>query len=315
MKEALLVQDKQKIIAVFIALLAVYIVWGSTYLGIKIAIETLPPFLMAGSRFFIAGILLYSVAWIKVKKHPPLQAWKDTSIVGVLLLLGGNGLVVWAEQSIPSSIASLVIATVPLWIIIISKISRSENQANKGVVFGTLLGFLGVAILMFPFNALNDMSSIHLDTSGMMSVIAAAILWSLGSVYSQRAKMPSLLILSTAMQMIAGGVALLLVSFCMQEWQYVIYENFSSRSIIAFFYLTLVGSLMGYTAYIWLLKNTTSFLASTYAFVNPIVAIFLGYIFADEVLTKPMILAALMIIGAVVTIIVFKSKKKNDRAA
>jgi drug/metabolite transporter (DMT)-like permease len=223
--------------------------------------------------------------------------------------LGGNGLVVWAEQSIPSSVASLIIATVPLWIIIISKISRSENQANKGVVFGTLLGFFGVAILMFPYNTLNDISSIHLDMAGMMAVIAAAILWSLGSVYSQRAKMPSLLILSTAMQMIAGGIALLVVSYVMQEWQHVAYENFSSRSLGAFVYLTLVGSLMGYTAYLWLLKNTTSFLASTYAFVNPVVAIFLGYIFADEVLTKPMILAALLIISAVIIITVFKSKK------
>ncbi|MDD3344504.1 MAG: EamA family transporter [Sulfurospirillaceae bacterium] len=311
MKEALLVQDKQKIVAVIMALLAVYIVWGSTYLGIKIAIETLPPFLMAGSRFLMAGLFLYGIAWMKVKKHPPLYLWKDTSIVGVLLLLGGNGLVVWAEQSIPSSIASLIIATVPLWIIIISKISRSEHQANKGVVFGTLLGFLGVAILMLPFNTLNDVSSIHLDTAGMMAVIAAAILWSLGSVYSQRAKMPSLLILSTAMQMIAGGIALLVVSYMMQEWQQVAYENFSSRSLIAFVYLTLVGSLMGYTAYLWLLKNTTSFLASTYAFVNPVVAIFLGYIFADEVLTKPMILAALMIISAVIIITVFKSKKTS----
>lgn len=298
----------ENFLAVVVALLCVYVIWGSTYLGIKIAIETLPPFFMAALRFLFAGGLLYTVVRIKTNLRPTRREWQDASIVGILLLLGGNGFVSFAEKSIPSSIAALVIATVPLWIIVITRLSNANEQASMSTVLGTGLGFLGVVILIFPFGKTSEME--RLDIQGMLFCIGAAVSWSVGTVYSKRAQLPSSLSLSIAMQMIAGGVALLIVSCFMQEWHTLNEHSFSIRSFFALAYLVFFGSFIGYFAYIWLLQNAGAFLASTYAFVNPLVAIFLSYFFAGERLTPRMGVATIMILAAVILITLFKNKKK-----
>lgn len=297
----------KKTMMVVMALLAVYIVWGSTYLGIKIAIETFPPFLMAGIRFLIAGALLYGFVVGKEKKHPKLIEWRDTTIIGTLLLLGGNGLVVIAEKTIPSSIAAIVIATVPLWMIVIAWILKSQTKPNRSTLIGTLIGFIGVVILMFP----SYQEYLHFDTFGLLLTLLAAILWSLGSIYSQKATLPTSVMLSTAMQMLSGGLVLIIVATLFGEWQQFHVETISSRSLFALAYLVLIGSLVGFSAYVWLLKNVSPFLASTYAFVNPMVALFLGYFFADEVLSVKAFIATVLIISAVVMITFSKAKKRS----
>lgn len=301
--------EYKKTMMVVVALLSVYIVWGSTYLGIKIAIETFPPFLMAGIRFIIAGALLYGFVVIKEKKHPKLIEWRDTTIIGTLLLLGGNGLVVIAEKTIPSSIAAIVIATVPLWMIVIAWLLKSQIIPNRSTLIGTLIGFVGVVILMFP----SYQEHLHFDTFGLLLTLLAAILWSLGSIYSQKATLPSSVMLSTAMQMLSGGLVLIIVATLFGEWQQFHVEMLSSRSLFALTYLVLIGSLVGFSAYVWLLKNASPYLASTYAFVNPIVALFLGYVFADEVLSVKALIATALIISAVVMITFSKAKKRSHK--
>ena len=296
-------------VAIVLALLSVYIIWGSTYLGIKIAIETFPPFLMAGIRFVIAGSLLYGYVIVKERKHPKLIEWRDTTIIGTLLLMGGNGLVVIAEQSIPTSIVAIIIATVPLWMIAIGWMMKSQTEPNRSTLFGTVLGFCGVAILMYP----SQQENIHFDLLGLSLTLLAAILWSLGSIYSQKAILPSSTMLSTAMQMITGGLVLVMVGTFSGEWQHLNPEAFSSRSFFALMYLIFFGSLLGFSAYVWLLQNVSPYLASTYAFVNPIVALILGYFFADEVLSFKALIATVFIISAVVIITFFKAKKKLKR--
>ena len=306
--ENLAIEYKKTIMTV-VALLSVYIVWGSTYLGIKIAIETFPPFLMAGIRFLIAGVLLYGFVVLKEKKHPKLIEWRDTTIIGMLLLLGGNGLVVIAEKTIPSSIAAIVIATVPLWMIVIAWLLKSQTKPNKSTLIGTLIGFIGVVILMFP----SDQEHLHFDTFGLLLTLLAAILWSLGSIYSQKATLPSSVMLSTAMQMLSGGLVLIIVATLFGEWQQFHIETLSSRSLFAVAYLVFIGSLVGFSAYVWLLKNASPYLASTYAFVNPLVALFLGYFFADELLSVKALLATVLIISAVVMITLSKAKKRSHK--
>ena len=306
--ENLAIEYKKTIMTV-VALLSVYIVWGSTYLGIKIAIETFPPFLMAGIRFLIAGALLYGFVVVKEKKHPKLIEWRDTTIIGTLLLLGGNGLVVIAEKTIPSSIAAIVIATVPLWMIVIAWLLKSRTRPNRSTLIGTLIGFVGVVILMFP----SDQAYLHFDTFGLLLTLLAAILWSLGSIYSQKATLPTSVMLSTAMQMLSGGLVLIIVATLFGEWQQFHIEMLSSRSLWAFAYLVFIGSLVGFSAYVWLLKNASPYLASTYAFVNPLVALCLGYFFADEVLSVKALLATVLIISAVVMITLSKAKKRSHQ--
>lgn len=295
-----------KNLTIIAALLAVYIVWGSTYLGIKIAIETFPPLLMAAFRFFIAGVLLYGFVIVKEKQHPRLIEWKDATIVGTFLLLGGNGLVVIAEQTIPTSIAAIVIATVPLWMIVIAWVSKTHIKPTKSTIIGTLLGFFGVIILMFPSNQ----STFAFDIPGLLLTLLAAILWSFGSLYSQKALLPSSVMLSTAMQMIAGSAVLVCVATLLGEWHQLNLETLSLRSLSAFAYLIFFGSLVGFTAYVWLLKNASAYLASTYAFVNPVVALFLGYFFADEIINSRVIVATVLIVSAVILITASKARKK-----
>ena len=301
--------EYKKTIMIVVALLSVYIVWGSTYFGIKIAIETFPPFLMAGIRFLIAGVLLYGFVVVKEKRQPKLIEWRDTTIIGTLLLLGGNGLVVIAEKTIPSSIAAIVIATVPLWMIVIAWLLKSQIKPNRSTLIGTLIGFIGVVILMFP----SHQAHLHFDTFGLLLTLLAAILWSLGSIYSQKAILPTSVMLSTAMQMLSGGLVLIIVATLFGEWQQFHIETLSSRSLFAFAYLVFIGSLVGFSAYVWLLKNASPYLASTYAFVNPLVALCLGYFFADEVLSVKALLATVLIISAVVIITLSKAKKRSHK--
>lgn len=289
-----------------IALLMVYIFWGGTYLGMRVAIETIPPFIMAGFRFVTAGLILYLWARANGAERPKKEHWKGMGIVGALLLLGGNGVVAWAEQTVSSGIASLIIATVPLWIILLNWVGKDGKRPNFGVAVGILLGLSGIALLVLQSNGVTDDRGIH--PIGITALLFAALSWSVGSMYSRNAKQPDSPLLGTALQMIIGGLLLFVASIFLGEWSKLDLSQISLRSYIALGYLIIFGSIVGYNAYIWLLKNAEPSLVSTYAYVNPIVAVFLGWALAGEQVTLYSLFAAVIIITSVIIITIFRNR-------
>ncbi len=287
------------------AFAAIYLIWGSTYLGIRIAIETFPPFLMAGIRFSVAGIILYVWSRWRGAPLPSRSHWFAATVVGGLLLLGGNGGVVWAEQHVPSGLTALLIGTVPLWMALLDWLRPGGAKPPKGVIVGLTLGFLGMAILVGPVELAGGD---HVDLVGAAVLIFASLSWATGSLYSRRAQLPASPLLATGMEMLAGGALLLIASLLAGEWTRLVPSALSLRSWLALGYLIAFGALIGFTAYIWLLRVTTPAHASTYAYVNPVVAIFLGWAFAGEPLTARTLLAAAVIVAAVVIITTYRAR-------
>ena len=292
-------------IAIIGALLIVYLFWGGTYLGIRIAVQTIPPFLMAGTRFLIAGVAVYLFAILKGATRPTREHWLDAGIVGGLLLLGGNGIVSWAEQLVPSSIAALLIATVPLWMILLGLLDRRNPKPDAVTLAGVLLGFVGIAVLVLP----SGTGPGQVKLVGILALLAAAFFWSLGSIYSRKARLPGSPLLSVGMQMIVGGLLLLMTSGLCGEWARLEVARISVRSLLGMGYLVLFGSIVAYNAFIWLLKNADPTWVSTYAFVNPIVAVFLVWLLANEQLTARSVWATAIIILSVVIITVSKNRR------
>ena len=282
------------------AFAAVYIFWGSTYLAIKYAIETMPPFLMAGSRFIFAGLILY--IWARFSKDyakPSLKHWRTSFIVGTLLLLGGNGCVVLAQHYISSSLAALLVATEPFWIVLLSWLWLKGSRPNWKVALGLLIGFVGVYLLIGGHGGSAEGSG---QILGAFLVIAAALSWATGSMYGLRATTPKSSALTAGMQMLSGGAVLTLVGSLKGEWTTFNIADVSANSWFAVAYLIIFGSLIGFTAYSWLLKNAQPAMVATYAYVNPVVAVFLGWLIAGETFTTQMLIGAGVIIGSVVLI-------------
>lgn len=285
---------------VWIALLALYIVWGSTYLGIRFAVETIPPFLHASLRFLISGVILY--IWRRAAGDPAPTAgnWKAAAIVGTALLLGGNGLVAWAEQTVPSGIAALMITTSPFWLVLFEALRAGGAKPTWQAILGLVVGFMGVFILVGPAEITGAEGGF--DTFGIVLLLLAPLFWSMGSIYAKGADMPKSTLLSTGMQMLTGAVALFLVSLVRGELNGFNLGLVSMRSWLALAYLITFGSLIGFVSYGWLLHNAPVSLMSTYAYVNPVVAVLLGSLLADEPLNGRILIAAAIIIGSVVLI-------------
>jgi drug/metabolite transporter (DMT)-like permease len=280
---------------VIAALAAVYLIWGSTYLAIRFAVETLPPFLMAATRFLVAGGVLYGWRRAKGVPRPTWPQWRGATVVGGLMLLGGNGGVVWAEQWIESGTAALIVATVPLWMVLLDWLRPGGRVPRPLVWAGIAVGLLGVGLLFGrPENG-------DMYTAGWVVLLLASISWAVGSLYSRTALLPPPL-LATGMQMLAGGTLLLLAGVVTGELRGLDPATFSTRSILALVYLTVFGALIGYSAYVWLLRVTTPAVAATYAYVNPVVAVFLGWSLAGEALTPRIMAASAVIVGAVALI-------------
>ncbi|MFS0838805.1 EamA family transporter [Paenibacillus sp. 1P03SA] len=294
------------------ALLSVYLFWGGTYLGMKIAIETIPPFTMGGVRFLTAGFILYILARMKGETRPNAREWRGAGITGALLLLGGNGIVAWAEQRVPSAVASLLVATVPLWMLLFSWAGPGRKKPSAGVVTGIVLGFAGIVILVVHPGSSSGRS---LDMAGIAALLLASVSWSIGSLYSRKANLPGSPLLSTAVQMIVGGSLLLIVSLLLGEWSGFKPGAVSLRSFAALGYLIAFGSIVSYTAYIWLLKHAEPVLVSTYAFVNPVVAVFLGWFLGGEQLSSSSLTAACFIVAAVAVITVSGKSTSGRKSA
>ncbi|MBT8395507.1 MAG: EamA family transporter [Gemmatimonadetes bacterium] len=282
-----------------LALGAVYFIWGSTYLGIRIAIETLPPFLMAGVRFLVAGALLLAWAGWKGASLPTAAIWRTSAVSGVLMFLGGNGAVVWAEQFVPSGLVALLVATVPLWIVLQDWAFGKGGPPGIGLSFGIIWGFAGVGILVTGGEI--GMAGRD-DLFGGLLVLLGAACWSAGSLVARYGPRPASAAVGIGVQKLAGGGALLLLGLVRGEVAALDPSGISAASVLAFAYLVVFGSLIGFSSYIWLLRNTTPAVASTYAYVNPAVALLLGWAVVGEPMSLRIGLAAFVILSAVIVI-------------
>ncbi len=279
------------------AFAAVYVVWGSTYLFIRFAVETLPPFVMAGARFAVAGAILYLWARLRGVPAPTRTEARAAAIGGLFLLLGGNGAVVWAEQRVPSSVTALLVATVPLWMVLLDWLRPAGSRPRAGVFAGLALGLVGLALLVdrgaFGGGA---------DPVGAAVLVVGSILWATGSLYVGRNPRPASALITNAVQMLAGGAALLAAGTMAGELGRLDLAAASTRSLLSLLYLIVAGSLIGFTAYTYLLQETTPAKVSTYAYVNPVVAVFLGWAFAGEEITARTLVAAAVILAGVAII-------------
>jgi drug/metabolite transporter (DMT)-like permease len=297
--------------AVFAAFAAIYIIWGSTYLAIFYAIETLPPFLMAASRFLVAGGLLFAWSAVRAPRWPNASEWKAAAIVGGLLLLGGNGAVVWAEQYVASGIVALLIAVTPAWMVLLHWLWHGSAKPGPRTVAGLALGFGGMALLVGP-SALQGAGTLHLG--GALVVMAGSLSWAVGSIYSRRAPNPPGALYATGMQMLAGGALLLVAGVITGEPSRFDPAGVSARSVLALLYLVVFGAIVGYSAYVWLLRHVHPGRVSTYAYVNPVVAVLLGWAIAGEPFTPRTAVAAAVIIGGVALITLDQQAKAAEPA-
>lgn len=285
-------------VRLLVAFAAVYLIWGSTYLAIRWAIDTMPTFLMAGARFLVAGAVLYVWGRLRGAPKPTPANWRDATLIGGLLLLGGNGGVVWAEQYVPSGLTALVVATEPLWVVLLDWLRPRGTRPTGGEILGLVLGFGGVVLLIGPTNV----GGAHVDPVGGLVLIGATLSWAVGSLYSRGAKLPRAPLLTTGMNMLAGGALLTLVGTMSGQWGGVDVAAISLKSWLSLLYLIAFGAIVGFTAYLWILREATLATASTYAYVNPVVAVFLGWALAAEAITPRIIVAASVIVGSVVII-------------
>ncbi len=287
-------------VRIAVALVTLYLVWGSTYLAIRIAVETIPPLTGSAVRFLIAGSLLYA-ATIRsgdaATDRPGRLEWRDAAIIGGLLLAGGNGLLAVGEQTVPSGIAALIIATLPLWVAILGRVFFGI-VLTRMIVAGTVIGFAGVALLVWPTG-----SSGGLDPFGVAVVLLSPVFWATGSLFSRTAHVPRRPLVGTAMQMLAGSAVLFVLALVTGDLFRLRPAEITTESLAAIVYLVLVGSLIGYTAYVWLLRVAPISLVATYAYVNPVIAVLLGSLILAEPLEPRTLLAGAVIVSAVAVIV------------
>lgn len=298
---------RTKLIAAFAAL---YFLWGSTYLFIRWAVETLPPIGMAGVRFLIAGSVLY--AWVRWRgaERPTAIQWRSSAIVGALLM-SSNACVAFAEKLVPSGVASLLVGMTPAWMVSIDWMRPGGRKPRPGVFVGLAAGAIGVLILVGPGRLAG---SEPFNPLGAGILVLGSLGWSFGSIYSRHAPRPSQALQGSAMHMLCGGVWLVLVSLATGQFRGFSFAQVSTRSWIAFVYLILFGSLVGFSAFVYLLRVTTPARVATYAYVNPMVAVLLGWLFAGEALSLRVLLAAMVIVGAVALITTFGGEAEKKPA-
>ena len=297
------------------AFAAIYLIWGSTYLAIKYAIESVPPFLMTAVRFLIAGGVLYAWSALRPKAAagnpvPRVRAWRDAFIVGALLIVGGTALVGWAELSVPSGITSLILATTPLWMVLLEGVSARRAPAPR-VLAGVAVGLGGLAILIWP-SLMSPGAGI--DLLGVGALALAALTWSAGALYSRRAQLPGSAARATGMQMVAGALLSLVVGLALGEHRELSLADITPSSLAAIGYLVVAGALVGFSAYLWLMRVSTPSRVATHAYVNPVVAVLLGWAVLGEPVTARTGAAMAVIVAAVVLIVTAPAPKAAPRA-
>lgn len=294
-----------------LAFLAVYLLWGSTYLFIKYAVASIPPLGMAGVRFLLAGLILYG--WSRWRGAPPPRAphWRAAAIVGTMLM-ASNAAVAWSERLIPSGIASLLVAITPCWMVLFDWMRHRDHPPNTGIAVGLLAGLCGVAILVGPGSLLGGGT---INFAGAAAVLVGTAIWSAGSLYARHAPRPVSPPQLSGMQMICGGSVLTVVAAATGQWRGFSFAATPAIAWWSFLYLVTFGSLVAYSAYMYLLTVSTPARVSTYAYVNPVVAVLLGWLFAGEALTPRMFVASAVIVGAVALIVSFGASGPPAQAA
>ena len=291
---------RAKLIAAFASL---YVVWGSTYLAIRHAVATIPPFVMSGTRFLLSGAVLYLWARSHGAERPLARHWRDAGLIGFLLLFCGNGAVVWSEQYVPSGLVALLVSTTPIWMVMFEAMRPTGTRPRPLAMFGILFGFAGLALLIGPAN-LTSAGTVDPLRAGVL--LLGSVLWAGGSIYSRAADLPESSLLATGMQMLVGGAVSVTVALGLGEWGRFELSQVSAASFAGWLYLIVFGSLLGFTAYAWLLQVSTPARVSTYSYVNPVVAVLLGWALLDEPITARMLMAGAVIVTAVVAITVAK---------
>jgi drug/metabolite transporter (DMT)-like permease len=291
---------------VLLAFAAVYLVWGSTYLAIRIGVESFPPLILAGLRHLTVGLFLYPILRRTTGIKPTPGNWRTAVVTGALLLFVGNGGVSWAEQTVPSGIAALLVATVSLWLVIVDWLRPGGVRPVPRVIMGLVMGFAGMVLLGGPAHL---GGAERVDPRGAAVLVIASLAWACGSLYSKHGGMPSSAMLAVAMQSLAGGAILLLVALFTGEFRGLHLAAISVRSWVALGYLIVFGSGIGFSAYIYILQKSTAARVATYAFVNPVVALFLGWLIAGESITLRTVIAAAVILTAVILVITAPHRK------
>jgi drug/metabolite transporter (DMT)-like permease len=282
-----------------LALAIVYVVWGSTYLAIRVMVETMPPLLSAGVRFATAGAIFLAVLRLRggaERVRVTRREVAGAALIGCLLCFGGNGLVTVAEQDVPSGLAALIIGSVPLWVVLMR--SAHGDRVPGATLAGVVVGFAGLALLVIPGDRPGDA-----PLWGVLTLLVAASLWATGSFYSRRTPLPQDALVSTGFQMLLGGTAMIVVGSVVGEVGDVDPAAFSRDSLMAFAYLIFIGSLIAFTAYVWLLRNAPISTVATYAYVNPVIAIFLGWAILSEEVTTTVIAGAAAIVLSVAVVV------------
>jgi len=288
--------SKAKLIAAYAA---IYIIWGSTFLAIKYAIVTMPPFAMAATRFLMAGALLY--VWARLRSDVVTRPvhWVHAFIIGALMLCAGNGAVVWAEERMPSGLVALMVAIIPLWVVLIDWLRPGGVRPHRAVLIGVVVGLIGMALLIGP-SAIGK--SHQIDIAAALLLLLGSLSWSVATVFGKRAAVPGFPAMTSAMQLLGGGLCLVLVSVVAGEPAQIHPDRISAEGIVALAYLIVFGSVVAFSAYSWLLRVQPPARIATYAYVNPVVAMLLGWLIAGERLTVMTIAAAAVILGGVALI-------------
>jgi len=281
-----------------LAFAAVYFIWGSTYLFIRFAIETVPPFLVGGIRFVIAGALMY--AWLRARgvARPTRIEWRSAFIIGPLMMTGGNGGIVWSEQFVPSGIVALLVACVPLWMLLLAWMRGGARPSVREWI-GVATGLVGVSMLV---SLSGNSGNGGISPLAALVMLCSTLSWSVGSTFAREAPLPDSPLLASAMEMLAGGVGMLLIALVRGEFAQLAVSAVSWRSALSILYLAGFGSIIAFSAYKWLLSRASPAAVGTYAFVNPVVAVVLGWAFASETLGARTVVAMVVIVGAVGTI-------------
>ncbi|MEP6603712.1 MAG: EamA family transporter [Spartobacteria bacterium] len=300
-----------KRIWIITAFAALYLIWGSTYLAILFAIHSIPPLLMAGTRFLLAGLILYVGARMSGATSSRPTDWRTAAIVGACLLVGGNGGVTLAEQYVPSGLASLLVATVPIYIALLGWLFGMAKRPSGITWAGLAGGFAGVGLLIGPALRFSKTGDSPQAWIGMSILLCSSLIWSAGSLYSRAAKHSASPFLAAGQQMLCGGTLLLIAGIATGELRHFDPRQITMQSLGAFVYLVLIGGIIGYVSYAWLLRHCEPAKVATYAYVNPIVAVLLGAMFAHESLSLRTVVAAGLIIGSVALVITAQQFKLN----
>jgi drug/metabolite transporter (DMT)-like permease len=291
--------------ALVLAFAAIYLIWGSTYLGIRVAVETMPPFLMAGMRFAVAGTLIFGFLRARGSAWPTAKQWREQAIIGIFLLLGGNAVVSWCEQKTPSGLTSLILGASPLFMVILDWIRPGGIRPTLTLIAGVAVGIAGITMLLGP-DAIP--AGFRPPPIYLIALFLSSISWWTGSLYSKHSRSETPLLMASAMQMLCGCVCMLLTSFILGEGRGFHFAAVSSHSWMAFAYLVVMGSIVAFPVYVWLLEHSTPAKVSTYAYVNPVVAVFLGWAILGEPLNARIMMASAVIIGGVAIITIGRTR-------